>query len=89
MNFLNFICPLCKCVRTYIHLRTNLRPRQDKDFGFEDFLFFSEEIITWISFTVVAILALSAIGVGMGSARILPEDLYFLLPFLLSLLQLL
>ena len=28
----------------------------------------------WISFTVVAILALSAIGVGMGSARILPED---------------
>ena len=36
----------------------------------------------WISFTVVAILALSAIGVGMGSARILPEDLYLTYTFL-------
>ena len=43
-------------------------------------------MFNWISFTVVAILALSAIGVGMGSARILPEDvLFFYLVFFILL----
>ena len=38
----------------------------------------SHLMIDYIGFTVVAILALSAIGVGMESARILPEDLLHL-----------
>jgi len=31
---MDFICPLCKCVRVNVHIRANVRTRQDKDFNY-------------------------------------------------------